>query len=534
MTMAGSRIFLCVVALFALSACGRASEVAPTGVPGVYHHGNAAEPGSLDPSLIQADGEDNIIGDMLMGLTTEDANAEPIPGMAESWETSADGLTWTFHLRDAKWSDGVPVTGDDFVFAWRRTLAPETASYYAYYLYLIKNAEAVNAGKMPGTALGISAPDPKTVVVTLEHPAPYLTEYLVHTTTMPMPRHVVEKNNNKWAKPGTYVSNGPFLLKEWVPNDHITLVKNPLFYDAANVKLNTVLYYPTVNYLTALTWFRAGLLDDQDRLPVALIGWVRKNMPEVLHKQPVLLVEYLAFNFTRKPLQDARVREALDLALDRDTIVNKVRMTGDVPAYSIVPPGTANYPGGTEPAFKALPYPERVRRAQQLMRAAGYGPDNRLRLELSIRSPGADQMRVPVAIQQNYSAIYVDIVIVQNDFAVAMANWNRQNFDIADAAWGADFNDAISFLDLMHTGNGNNFWKYSNPAYDALLDRASHETDITRRGALLAEAEKLSLKDHPWAPVFFWITPEYTRPYVKGWVANSRDKHRSRWISIAP
>ena len=180
----------------------------------VFNHGNAAEPASLDPHHAQGTWEDRIIGDLLMGLTTESATGEPIPGAAERWETSADGLTWTFHLRDHQWSDGEPVKADDFVFAWRHILDPKTASPYAYYLNLIKNGEAVNTGKMPGTALGVSAPDDKTLLVQLEHPAPYLIQYLTHYTTFPLPRHVVEAKGDAWARPGNYVGNGAFVLKE--------------------------------------------------------------------------------------------------------------------------------------------------------------------------------------------------------------------------------------------------------------------------------------------------------------------------------
>src|SRR6202012_5056287 len=203
-----------------------------------------------------------------------------IPGMATHWKSSPDGLTWTFYLREAPWSDGKPVTADDFVFSWRRLLDPATASIYAYFAYVMQNAVAINKGKMPITALGARALDDRTLELKLEHPAPYMLQMMTHTSMYPEPRHVVEAKGRAWARPGNYVGNGPFLLKEWVPNGHVTLEKNPLFYDAANVALKKVVFYPTDDYGAALQRMRAGELDFQDRLPGAEIDWIRAHMPE--------------------------------------------------------------------------------------------------------------------------------------------------------------------------------------------------------------------------------------------------------------
>src|SRR4051812_16416964 len=200
---------------------------------GVLRRGNGAEPETLDNALSTADSDDNIIGDLTVGLVTEDARSRPIAGMATAWTTSPDGLTWRFKLREAEWSDGVPVTAEDFVFAWRRLVDPATAARYAYFLYVIKNARAVNAGKLPLSSLGVRAAGPATLEIALEHPVPYLLEMLCHMTMLPQPRHVVEAKGKDWSKPGNYVANGAFLLKEWVPNEFITLEKNPRFYDAA-------------------------------------------------------------------------------------------------------------------------------------------------------------------------------------------------------------------------------------------------------------------------------------------------------------
>ncbi len=529
---------VCTAALGALAACGDGTQTntatAPGGQPGqvVLNRGNGAEPGTLDPHLVYANWENNIVGDIIMGLTTENAKGEPIPGAAESWETSPDGLTWTFHLRDHQWSDGQPVKADDFVFAWRRILDPKTASAYAYYLNLIKNAEAINTGKMAGTELGVTAPDDKTLVVTLEHPAPYLVEYMAHVSTFPVPRHVVEAKGNAWARAGSYVGNGAYTLVEWIPNDHVTLEKNPRFYDAANVKVDRIVFYPTQDYTAALRRLRAGELDTQSRLPPREIDWLRENMADALSIAPVLTTEFLTVNQTKKPFDDRRIREALNLALDREALTAQIRKMDERPAYSFVPPAIANYPGVAGFSFKSMPQADRVKRAQDLMRQAGYGPNNHLKATYDIRSSAADALRDPAAIQSMWREIYVDADIRQNDTQVFYSKIQQGDFEIGGAAWGADFNDSTNFLDLLRDGNASNYGKYRNPKFDSLLDQANREVDLAKRGALLAQAEQVALDDYALIPTLFWVSGGLTRPYVKGWEPNATDVHRTRWVTI--
>jgi oligopeptide transport system substrate-binding protein len=500
---------------------------------GVLHRGNGAEPASLDPSFAQTETEENILGDLMIGLMTDNPGAQPIPGMALSWTTSDDGLVWAFKLRDAQWSDGAPVTADDFVFSWRRLVDPNTAAPYAYFLYVLKNAEAVNAGKMPLSALGIKALDPKTLELTLEHPAAYLLEMLTHMTLYPEPRHVVEAKGKAWARPGNHVCNGPFLLKEWVPNEYITLEKNSRFFDAANVKLDRIVYYPTDDYDAALNRLRAGELDTQNRVPAQDIGWIRTHMPEILDPITQFSVEYIAVNHRRKPFDDIRVRAALSMAINREAIVDKIRRVGDKPAYGIVPPGIANFPGNNALDFKSLSNSQRLAKAQALMREAGFGPGNRVTTTFMIRSTAAGSYRaVAAALQQMFSQVYVDVTILANDFAIFTNIMNLHDFDIAEAAWGADFNDAETFFNLFRTGGVDNWGQYSNPAFDALLAKEQMDSNLESRGHILAQAEALLLKDHATLPLFFWANPDMTRPYVKGWTSNHMNYHRSRWLSI--
>jgi oligopeptide transport system substrate-binding protein len=517
--------------LLARAQGGHASHARPQ--PGTFRLGNAAEPFTLDPTLTDATWEDFIIGDLMMGLTTEDAMARPIPGMAESWQTSSDGLIWTFRLRNARWSDGAPLTAEDFLFAWRRLLDPKTAASYAYFPYIVKNAQAINAGHLPGSALGAFAPDSHTLEVHLEHPTPYLLEMLTHTSMMPLPHHVVEAKGKGWTKPGNYVGNGAFLLTEWVPNDHITAVKNPRFFDAANVNLERVIYYPTDDYSAGLRRLRAGELDATDRLENNQFGWIKRNLPELLNPVPQLILDMVAVNLTKKPFDDIRVRTAINLAINREAITGKIVPVGYVPAYNIVPPGTANFPNGNAFDFKNMPAPTRAARAQGLMREAGFSPDNRLRANYMIRSTAAGSYRaVAAALQQMLALVYIDISIIPADAQIFYKQIQEHDFDMSQPGWQADFNDASNFLDLFRTGGGNNWGNYSSPAFDQMLTAAQNDPDIQSRGRKLATAEAILLKDQVVMPLFFWVSGNLVRPYVKGWDANPMDKHRSRWISI--
>jgi oligopeptide transport system substrate-binding protein len=497
----------------------------------VLNRGNGAEIKSLDPHFVDGTNESNIEGDMLIGLLTVDAAGKPIPGAATRWETSPDGRTWTFHLRDHVWSDGRPVTAQDFIFAWRRLLDPRTGATYAYNLWVVKNAHAISQGKLPPSTLGLSAPDDKTLVVELEHPAAYLPELLTHDTAYPLPRHVVIAKGNAWSRPGTFVVNGPYVPREWIVNDHVTLVKNPRFYDAAHVRIDVINYYPTPDSNAAVRRLRAGELDTQTPIPLTEIDWLRRNMPGAVHTKPFLGLSYISINLKRPPLNDRRIRRALNLALDREIITEKVLRLGEPAAYSIVPPATANYPHGPQLDFRPLPAAERLRKAQWLMNQAGYGPDNRLRLVYETFDE-PNNKRVAAVVQAMLRDIYVDLDISAIDAAVHGRNMTSGNYDLGVASWFADFNDATNFLDLLRSDSGNNYGRYSNPAFDATLNAAQQEPDATKRAALLQQAEAMALRDYPWIPLRFRTTQDLVQPYVRGWVDNPRDMHRTRWLWI--
>jgi oligopeptide transport system substrate-binding protein len=483
----------------------------------VLNRGNGSEPDSLDPAFATSQAELNILGDLMVGLTTLDARARPIPGIAERWEVSKDGLTWTFHLRKAQWSDGKPVTAQDFVAGWRRLLDPKTAARAAAALWPVKNARAISRGVEPPLALGVTASGTQTLTVTLENPAPYLPELLALPAAAPL------------ARKGIF--NGPYILKNWAPNDRITLIRNPRFYDAANVRIDTVNYLPTADTQAALRRLRAGELDMQTPLPSAQLAWVRQNMPGALRIMPSLAVAYLAINMRDPALADIRVRRALNLAYDREAVAQKVMKLDESPAYSYVPPHTTGYRGGPVLDFKAMPYPARLAQARRLMQDVGYSPFNKLRLTYAASS-NPDSRRLAAVFQAMARQIYVDVRIRVSDYQINLRAMRQGEYQLGYTVWLADYDDASNFLDLLRSGAPNNYAGYRNLKFDAPMARAEREPNAAERTVLLQAAEKIALADMPWVPIRYLSQSEAVGPRVDGYIANARDANRSRWLWI--
>lgn len=493
------------------------AAVLPAQAETILNRGNGSEPDSLDPAFATSQAELNILGDLMVGLTTLDARARPIPGIAERWEVSKDGLTWTFHLRKAQWSDGKPVTAQDFAAGWRRRLDPKTAGRAAATLWPVKNARAISRGAEPPSALGIAASGAQTLSVTLENPAPYLPELLALPAAAPL------------ARQGVF--NGPYTLKNWAPNDRITLVRNPRFYDATHVRIDTVNYLPTADTQAALRRLRAGELDMQTPLPSAQLAWVRQNMPGALRIMPSLAVAYLAINMRDPALADIRVRRALNLAYDREAVAQKVMKLNENPAYSYVPPNITGYRGGPALDFKPMPYAERLAQARRLMQDAGYGPFNKLRLTYAASS-NPDSRRLAAVFQAMARQIYVDVQIRVSDYQINLRAMRQGQYQLGYTVWLADYDDASNFLDLLRGGAPNNYAGYRNAKFDAAMARAEREPDAAKRTILLQAAEKIALADMPWIPIRYLSQSEAVGPRVGGYIANARDANRSRWLWI--
>jgi oligopeptide transport system substrate-binding protein len=494
---------------------------------------NSGEPDTLDPHHVSGVWENRVVGDVLMGLTTEAADGSVIPGAAESWQVSDDGTVYTFTLRDHTWSDGTPVSAEDFVFALQRILDPAQAAEYASLLYTIKNAKALNEGAMTGMdQLGARAPDPQTLEITLENPTPYFIEQLTHYTAFPVPRHKVEELGDDWIKPGNLVGNGPYTAVEWLPNSHIKLVKNDRFYDAANVSIDSVTYYPAEDRNAATKRFRAGEIDIQYDFASEQIDWLEENLPEETRISPWLGIYYYAFNTRKPPFDNASVRQALAMAIDREAITDKVLRTGELPGYSFVPPGTGSYGEPSYVAWKDLPYEERVAKAKELMAAAGYGPDNPLKTQLRYNT-SENHKKIAIAVAAMWKQLGVATELFNTEVKVHYNDLQEANFEVARAGWIADYNDPQNFLYLMETESGvQNYAGYSSPEFDRLMAESDRTTDEKQRNALMHEAEAVAMADLPNVPIYYYVSKDLVSQAVQGWVDNTKDIHRTRWLSV--
>ncbi|MEP1143196.1 MAG: peptide ABC transporter substrate-binding protein [Henriciella sp.] len=495
--------------------------------------GISAKVDTLDPHRSSAAWENIVIGDMFHGLMQHTADGQVIPAMADSWTTSEDGLTWTFTLRDATWSDGVAVTAQDFVYALRRIQDPAIASQYSSLLYVIKNAQPLNEARVAPEDLGVRAIDEKTLEIVLEEPAPYFLGLLTHYTTFPVPQHIIEQYGEAWIQPENIEVNGPYKLVYWVTGDQLVTEKNPLFYEADTLCFERVSYFELEDLAAVERRVEAGEMDIYNAFDGGRKAELDRRLPGWARTTPGLLTTYWSFNSSEAPFDDIRVRKALAMALDREYLVENVLTPGFVPAYSFVPPGIENYETDRpEVSWKSLTRPERLEQARAMLEDAGYGPDNPLRFEYKHRSTDDNPKAAPVA-QANWNEIapWVDAQILRQDTKVLYADLRQSNFEVADGGWLADYNDPLNYLYLLDSDTGQqNYGNYSNPEYDAILDAASQERDLVKRAELFAQAEKIMLEDHPVTPMWFQVTKNLVDPNLDGWAENAEDNHRSRWL----
>lgn len=510
------------------------TAVISTAVPAeiAVRRSNRGEPTTLDPHKAPNGWEATIGLELFTSLTTATADAKVIPGMAERWEISDGGLTITFHLREnLVWSDGTPLTAEDFVYSFRRMLDPATASPIASLHYAIANARAVNAGEKPVETLGVFAPDASTVLMRLERPAPHYPQILVHRG-FPVPRHAVEKHGAAWTRPGAMVSNGAFTLAEWVPQSHVKTVRNPLFFDAANVKIDAQYFVPAENANAALQMVRSGALDTLVGFPPERLDFVREAMPDYLRLHPLLGVEYIVFNTRRAPFNDRRVRQALSMLIDRDTIANKVLGTGEQPAWSMVHPVTVPNLPPYRPSIFDGDLATRTARAKALLAEAEFGPANPLQFEFRINANDIVR-RMAVAVTSMWQAAGIKAQIVSSDMPVLFADLRQGDFAVARAEWYPEAVDPETYLYLMQSSSGPmNQSHFADAAFDQAMTVAGNEADPARRLELYRAAEVLAGEAQALAPVFFYSGRTLVNPRVKGWLDHARNMHLGRFLSV--
>ena len=503
----------------------------------VWHRGELGDPGSLDPHKATTLIESNILDELFEGLVTLDARGEIIPGTAVSWTVDPGGTVYAFKLRgDAKWSNGDTVVAEDFVFAFRRLMAPRTGAPYANILYTLKNAKRINEGELPVEALAVRALDETTLEITLEQPAAYFISQLAHMTAKPLHRQSIEAFGLDFVRPAHMVTNGPFMLKEFTPNDRLVLVKNPYYYDAAHVALDAEIFYSLEDRSAALRRFMAGEIQSYDDVPVEQIAFVRAQLAEAFKVTPSLASYFYAFDTRHKPFDDRRVRQALSMVIDREFLAESIWRGTMNPGYSFVPPGIASYGAPATVAWKDIDPFEREDEAKRLLAEAGFGPGGE-RLKVEIRFNNSENHRATaVAIADMWKSLGVVTRFIATDATTHYAFLREKPpFDVARSGWFADYPDAQNFLFLGQSDNqALNVASFTNKTYDRLMHEAQVDASPERRCAILHEAEALLLDEQPDLVLLTYKSRNLVSPKLKGWEENVRDNHPGRYISIAP
>jgi len=510
-----------------------AQELAETQVLRI---GNGTEPSTLDPQISEGVSDSHLERDLYEGLVIVDKDGTVTPGQAESWSLSPDGTTYTFKLRAGlKWSDGTPLTAEDFAYSWRRAVDPATGSAYSFLYYPIKNAEDIaNAANKDLNALGVRAVDPRTFEVTLKSPTGYFLKLISHARFLPVNRASIEKYGNQFTRAGNLVTNGAFMLKEWSPQARIVIVKNPNYWDAGSVKLSEVDYFPIENQNEELKRYRAGELDVTYEVPSDQVDFIRKDLPDELKIAPYLGSYYMGFNLEQPPFKDnPKLREALNLVIDREAIVTKITKTGEQPAYSWVPPGIAGYQSQTV-EWKDWPMAQRIAKAKELYKEAGYGPDKPLNLEIMYNT-SENHKKIMIAIASMMKqALGVNVTLINEEFKVFLeTRKQKKRTQLFRAGWIADYADPNTFAELLQSDAGLNDMGYNNPEYDKLVKTAAVTVDPEKRIQMLQDAEKLVVRDLPMMPIYDYVSKRLIKPYVQGFDINILGYYYSKNVSIA-
>jgi oligopeptide transport system substrate-binding protein len=495
-----------------------------------------SEPRTLDPQESQGVTEHHIIMALIEGLVAPsmDDQAKVVPGMADRWEHNEDASVWTFHIgADRKWSNGDPVKAQDFIFSYKRMLTASFGAEYAEDLFLLKGAEAYYKGDITDfDQVGVKAVDDQTLRFELVGPAPYLLTLLQHDAWLPVnPRTIlkfgdIDTRDTKWTRPENYVGTGPFVMKSWHPNDVIEVVRNPFYWDAANVKLNGINFYSIENVDTQERAFQAGQLHKTDQVPSDKMPYYRREHPEILRIDPYEGVYFYRVNVERKPLDNQKVRLALNLAVDRDAIVKNIMRQGQKPATGYTPPGMGDY----QPLNKISYDPVRAR---QLLAEAGY-PDGRGFPTFTIHFNTYEAHRmIAEAIQQMWKEnLNINVTLENQEWKVYQDTQNHKNYDISRSAWIGDYMDPVTFLSMWTTGNGNNNTNWGNPKYDALIAEAARTGDPAKRLEILHQAEDLFLTDLPIILVYWYTDPYLLQTSVENWYPLVLGNHNYKFIDL--
>ena len=519
----------------AVTACGKKNDETAGDQASILLRGNGPDPDSLDPHKARSAEAMVVLRDLFECLTRLDKQAATVPAAAESWTMSEDGLVYTFKLRpNLRWSNGEPVVAEDFAAGLRRLVDPATASQYANVVDVILNASDIVAGKSEVGSLGVAAPDPMTLVITLGTPAVYLPGLMAHPSTAPLHRPSLAQFGERFSRPGDQVSNGAFVLEEWLQGSYIRVQRNTHYWGNAANRIDGVKFLQLADENAELRAYRAGELHCTYVLPRGQFDWIKENLAAELHVTPQLSTYYYGFNLDRELFnKQPGVRQALSMAIDRERLANSVLRMGELPAYGWVPPGMFNY---TAQAFDyaTKTQPERITAARKLLADAGYTRDKPLRFELRYNTSEV-HTKVAVAVASMWKeALGVEAQLAAVEFKSLIEDIDSRNIDMYRLSWVGDYNDPYTFLQYLKGGFGINLPHYASAAYDALLDEAARQTDASRRRALLEQAERTMLADHPMIPLYYYVNKHLVSPKLKGWYDNVMNVVYSQDLEIAP
>ncbi len=507
------------ISLVSLNACAPERDSLRIGIVG--------EPTTLDPHLYSLGSERKILNDLFTGLTTVTARGEIVGGAARSWSASEDGLRWEFELRrNLKWSDGQALNAQDFVYSFRRLFDPATVASLGYFLHCIRNAESVSSGELPAEKLGVKTLGNHRLLIELTDPFPFLPERLLHPTSYPVPKHVIDKHGNDWTKPENWVSNGAYVLNQWQPKTHIDIIKNVHFHAAVDVRIESIRYRIGLEESSAHAQYRAEELDIIDEFPSAELPWLQENLPDEIRTSPSLSIIYIVFNVSEPPFDDRRVREALALAVNRERITDLVLKGGEVPSYGVVPPFVANY---ESPVVPVSTNPDLSRR---LLESAGFSKENPL--EITLRHISRQEFKqVSTAVATMWQGIGVKVELQHSNLQDHLAVLREGEFTVAQAGWYGENNPEHYLVELLMSDTSNaNYGRFKSRAFDALMNKTKRTANPNKRLKLLITAESIGLRSYPVIPLYAQVTRSLVSQRVGGWAANSRDIHGSRYLFL--
>ncbi|AYZ16098.1 ABC transporter substrate-binding protein [Klebsiella pasteurii] len=527
---------LLTIGLFSMAIPTLAAQVPPGTVLAEKQElvrNNGSEPSSLDPHKVESDVENNIISDLFEGLVSVSPTGEIEPRLAEKWENK-DNTVWTFHLRPGvTWSDGTAITAQDIVWSWQRLVSPLTASPYASYpgnMHIVNGAEIAQGKKAPET-LGVKALDDATLVVTLTQPNAAFLAMLAHPSLVPLDKVLISRYGDKWTKPEHMVTSGPYKLSQWVVNERIVAERNPRYWDNAHTVINKVTYLPISSETADVNRYKAGEIDIVYTVPINQFAQLKKTMGDQLDVSPQLATYYYEFNTTRPPFNDSRVRRALNMALDKDIIAEKVLGQGQRPAWLISQPDI----GGVElhnPEYANWPRDKRIAEAKKLLSEAGYNESHPLVFNLLYNTSESHQ-RIAIAASSMWKKnLGVEAKLQNQEWKTMLDTMHTHNFDAVRYAWIADYDDAATFLNNFRTGDSENTSQYSNPAYDEALRNAAKASDTMARGKFYQQAEDLLGQDVPAIPVYHYVRTHLVKPWVGGFTPDKLGYYYSKDMYI--